>query len=60
MNKEIMPVQKIISREPFPSSEKVYIKGKIHDIKVAMRKITLTDTKTGGKALENNLHVFCL
>ncbi|MCL5029478.1 MAG: phosphomethylpyrimidine synthase ThiC [Bacteroidetes bacterium] len=58
MNKEIMPVQKIISREPFPSSEKIYVDGKLHDVKVAMRKITLTDTKIGGKTHENNLPVF--
>lgn len=58
MKRDIMPIQKIISREPFPSSEKVYVDGKLHDIKVAMRKITLTDTKAGGKTLENNLPLF--
>lgn len=58
MNKDIMPTQNVISREPFPSSEKIYVDGKLHDVKVAMRKITLTDTKAGGKSLGNNLPVF--
>ncbi len=30
--------------KPYPSSEKIYIKGKIHDIKVGMRQVLLTDT----------------
>lgn len=35
-------------------SRKVYVQGKIHDIKVAMREITLTPTKlTNGKLEEN-------
>ncbi len=35
-------------------SKKVYVSGKIHDIKVAMREITLTPTKhTNGKLEEN-------
>jgi phosphomethylpyrimidine synthase len=34
-----------ISRTPFPNSKKVYIDGDIHPIKVAMREITLADTK---------------
>ena len=28
----------------YPSSKKIYIKGKIHDIRVGMRRITLLDT----------------
>lgn len=31
-------------KKQYPSSEKVYIKGKLFDIQVPMRKITLTDT----------------
>lgn len=38
-----MKTDKII-RTPYPNSEKVYIDGKLHDIKVAMRKVKLTDT----------------
>jgi phosphomethylpyrimidine synthase len=31
-------------KKQYPSSEKVYIKGKLFDIQVPMRKITLSDT----------------
>lgn len=34
-----------ISRDPFPASKKVFVKGQLHDIKVAMREISLTETK---------------
>ncbi len=37
--------EKGISTAPFPSSKKIYVPGKLHDIKVAMREITLNDTK---------------
>ncbi|MGC9351539.1 MAG: phosphomethylpyrimidine synthase ThiC, partial [Sulfurovum sp.] len=41
----------IITRDPLPGSEKVYIEGKIHtDIRVPMRKITLSN--------EDTLHVY--
>jgi phosphomethylpyrimidine synthase len=33
-----------ITRTPFPNSEKIYMDGVIHPIKVAMRKVKLTDT----------------
>ncbi|MDR6566076.1 MULTISPECIES: phosphomethylpyrimidine synthase ThiC [Chitinophaga] len=38
-----------LSRTPFPASEKIYVDGTIHPVKVAMRKITLTDTRIHGK-----------
>lgn len=38
-----------LSRTPFPASEKIYVEGTIHPVKVAMRKITLTDTRIHGK-----------
>ncbi|SKD08489.1 phosphomethylpyrimidine synthase [Chitinophaga ginsengisegetis] len=38
-----------LSRTPFPASEKIYVDGIIHPVKVAMRKITLTDTRIHGK-----------
>lgn len=41
---EKAPSEDIISREPFPSSRKVYVPGKLHDIKVAMREIELSDS----------------
>ncbi len=46
MRKERIPEKEIISRAPFPNSKKVYVTGEIHkDIKVAMREISLSDTK---------------
>jgi phosphomethylpyrimidine synthase len=43
-----------ITRSPFPNSKKVYVKGKIHPINVAMREIQLSPTKlTNGKIEEN-------
>jgi len=44
MNKEIIPGEHIISREPFPASRKVYVKGQLHDISVAMREISVGNT----------------
>jgi len=44
MNKENTPGEHIISREPFPASRKVYVKGQLHDIQVAMREISIGNT----------------
>ena len=33
-----------INVSSYPSSEKIYVEGKLHPIKVAMRKIALTPT----------------
>ncbi|HEY6162759.1 MAG TPA: phosphomethylpyrimidine synthase ThiC [Bacteroidia bacterium] len=44
MGKEKTPSQQVITREPLSSSKKIYVKGKLHNIEVAMREITLTDT----------------
>lgn len=33
-----------VTRHPFPNSEKIYIKGSLHPVEVAMRRIHLTDT----------------
>ncbi len=38
------PNQSAITRDPFTGSKKIYVSGEIHDIKVAMREITLSDT----------------
>ena len=45
--KEIIPSEKsLITRDPFPASKKVYVQGQIHpDVRVAMREISLTDSK---------------
>jgi phosphomethylpyrimidine synthase len=47
MKKEIMPENELISREPFPASRKVFVEGKLHPIRVAMREIRLGDTVDG-------------
>ncbi|MCH4552171.1 phosphomethylpyrimidine synthase ThiC [Aestuariibaculum lutulentum] len=44
--KDTAPKQGQITRHPFPNSKKIYVSGKIHpQIKVAMREISLSDTK---------------
>ncbi|WP_240723561.1 phosphomethylpyrimidine synthase ThiC, partial [Flavobacterium sp. J27] len=43
-----------ISSTPFPNSKKVYIDGQLHPIKVAMREITLSDTKLAKGGVEKN------
>ncbi len=54
MKKDSIPQQSVITRTPISGSKKVYVSGVIHDIKVAMREITLTPTKlTNGKTEEN-------
>ncbi|MFT7114312.1 MAG: phosphomethylpyrimidine synthase [Candidatus Azotimanducaceae bacterium] len=44
MKKESLPTEQSITRAPFPESKKVYVKGEIHDINVAMREVELTDS----------------
>jgi phosphomethylpyrimidine synthase len=44
MKKEHTPNDSVITRAPLTASKKIYVEGKLHDIKVAMREITLTDT----------------
>ena len=39
---------KNVSDQSFPNSKKVYVQGKIHEIKVGMREITLSDTLLAG------------
>jgi phosphomethylpyrimidine synthase len=39
---------KNVSDQSFPNSNKIYVPGKIHDIKVGMREITLSDTLISG------------
>jgi phosphomethylpyrimidine synthase len=45
MKKDITPGQHVISRDPFPASRKVYVPGKLHPIAVAMREISVEDTR---------------
>ncbi|MEQ9618123.1 MAG: phosphomethylpyrimidine synthase ThiC [Deltaproteobacteria bacterium] len=42
--RERIPGTAVITREPFPNSRKIYLKGKIHDIEVAMREIEVEDS----------------
>ncbi len=48
------PGEEVISRAPFPASRKIYVQGELHDIKVAMREIELSDTKINGKIHQKN------
>ncbi len=51
---DTMPTQKSITTGAISGSEKIYVPGKIHDIKVAMREIKLSPTKlTNGKSEDN-------
>lgn len=56
MNKDKIPSQDVLTRTPFPASKKIYVKGKIHDINVAMREISLEDTvdKFNGTVVKND------
>ena len=51
---ERIPKEDVITRAPFENSEKIYVKGKLHDINVAMRKVKLSPTKINGKIKEEN------
>ncbi|HRB67328.1 MAG TPA: phosphomethylpyrimidine synthase ThiC [Chitinophagales bacterium] len=54
MKQDKIPTQQVISTTPFPNSKKVYVKGKLHNIHVAMREITLSDTKLISDKTEKN------
>ncbi len=54
---EKLPTEHTISTTPFPNSKKIFVKGEIHDIKVAMREISLDDTMRNGKVFEKNAPV---
>jgi phosphomethylpyrimidine synthase len=44
MKNDVIPGQHVISRDPFPASRKIYVEGKLHNIRVAMREISLQET----------------
>jgi len=48
------PTEQVISTTPISGSKKVYVKGVIHDVNVAMREITLTPTKHSNGKTEIN------
>src|SRR3990172_9496845 len=56
--KDKIPAQNLISRDPYPRSTRIYVNGKIHDIRVAMREIELDDSdpefSTNGSSTKNN------
>jgi phosphomethylpyrimidine synthase len=49
MKTEKIPNEQVISRTPFPASRKVYVKGQLHNIEVAMREVSLSETKLHGR-----------
>ncbi|RZL15993.1 MAG: phosphomethylpyrimidine synthase ThiC, partial [Pedobacter sp.] len=49
MKKEKTPTDQAISRSPFPASRKIYVKGQLHPIEVAMREVILSETKLHGR-----------
>ncbi|HLC83307.1 MAG TPA: phosphomethylpyrimidine synthase ThiC, partial [Bacteroidia bacterium] len=52
--KDKSPEQKSISTGSITGSRKIYVDGKLHNIKVAMREITLSPTKLMNGKLEIN------
>jgi phosphomethylpyrimidine synthase len=45
MKSEKTPSENVISTTPFPASKKIFVKGTLHNIEVAMREISLSPTK---------------
>ncbi len=41
---EKIPGRDAVTRSPFPNSRKIYVKGKLHPVEVAMREIEVGDT----------------
>lgn len=51
-------INDLLTTEPLPGSEKVYLQGELFDIKVPMRKITLSDTILQNGEEETNEPVY--
>lgn len=47
-------INELISRDAFPNSEKIYIKGEMKGVNVAMRQIKLSPTRNSDDTLEDN------
>jgi len=47
-------INEVISRDAFPNSEKIYIKGEMSGVNVAMRQIKLSPTRNSEDELEEN------
>jgi phosphomethylpyrimidine synthase len=52
--KKKLEINSLITRGPIAGSKKVYVKGRIHDVKVAMRQIDLSPTVSRDGTIENN------
>jgi phosphomethylpyrimidine synthase len=52
--KNHLKINSFITKGPIPGSRKIYVKGKNHNIKVAMRQIDLSPTICKDGAIENN------
>ncbi|GAC1314663.1 MAG: phosphomethylpyrimidine synthase ThiC [Mucilaginibacter sp.] len=57
MKTEKIPAEQVISRTPFPASRKVYVKGQLYNIEVAMREVSLSETKLHGRFGETEPNV---
>jgi phosphomethylpyrimidine synthase len=52
-----LPTDSVITREPFPASEKIYRPGTLHpDVRVAMREISLSPTRSHGEKGEGRVN----
>lgn len=56
-NTDKAPEQRVISTTPFVGSNKIYVSGTRHDLKVAMREISLSPTRHANGKLEENAPV---
>jgi phosphomethylpyrimidine synthase len=52
--KNTLKINTHITKGPIPGSKKVYVQGRMHDIKVAMRQIDLSPTVSRDGSAENN------
>ena len=58
---EKLPTEKSITTTPFPGSKKIYVKGKLHNIEVAMREIEVSSgvaSKFGKEPKKEKLAVY--
>ncbi len=53
-NPDTVPSNSIITRAPFPASEKVYVTGSREDVRVPMREISMRPTRRIDGSLEEN------
>ena len=50
--KEKIPAGSAVTRDPFPNSKKIYVKGEIHGVRVAMREVETADSPSGAEDSE--------